>query len=65
MRDYNLLRGLKGFVRQNLEAHCGARELGESRVCISMQLGIYCEDKRERRDIIVYAIYFNLEMSEI
>lgn len=64
MRDYNLLRGLKGFVRQNLEAHCGAREPGESRVCISMQPGIYCEDKRERRDI-VYAIYFNLEMSEI
>lgn len=61
MRDYNLLRGLKGFVRQNLRARCGARESPTaSRVCISMQPGIYCKDKRKSRDIIVCTICFNL-----
>jgi len=61
MRDYNLLRGLKGFIRQNLRACCGAWEnLTDLRVCISMQSGIYCKDKRKIRDIIVYTICLNL-----
>lgn len=37
-------------------------EPGRSRVRISMLPEIYCKDKRESRDIIVHAIYFNFEV---